>query len=259
MDIVVQALAAFARSDQADQRMAKNDSAAQNVRTIRGVGSPAGPTSRSIDVRDAALTLFADRGYHATSMRDIAAELKLQAPSLYNHVTAKQEILRDIMADTMHALMKNVRGVLATTDDPYDQLRRAAETHVRYHARHHREVRVGNHEIAALEEPHRTAITGLRREYSRLFVRLIERGVEAGAFATRSPLLASYAILQMGIGVSMWFRPGGSLSEDDVVFEYGNIALDVVGAKRSPAKAKAPPTAKKTAAPAKRATKKKRA
>ena len=250
----VQALAVIPRSDQADQRMAKNDSAARNVRTIRGVGAPTGPSSRSLSVRDAALTLFADRGYHATSMRDIAAELKLQAPSLYNHVTAKQEILRDIMAETMIALMKNVRGVLSTTEDPYDQLRRAAETHVRYHARHHREVRVGNHEIAALEEPHRTTITGLRREYSRLFLRVIERGVEAGVFATRSPLLASYAILQMGIGVSMWFRPGGSLSEDDVVFEYGNIALGVVGAKRGASSSAAK---KKKAAPARPPAKKK--
>jgi len=239
--------------------MAKNDSAAQNVRTIRGVGPSTGPSSRSLSVRDAALTLFADRGYHATSMRDIAAELKLQAPSLYNHVTAKQEILRDIMAETMLALMKNVRGVLATTDDPYDQLRRAAETHVRYHARHHREVRVGNHEIAALEEPHRSTITGLRREYSRLFVRVIERGVEAGVFTTRSPLLASYAILQMGIGVSMWFRPGGSLSEDDVVFEYGNIALGVAGATRATAAATKRKTKTKKKPPPPKSPAKKRA
>lgn len=216
--------------------MPKNHKAAATARPPRApaAAGAAGVTSRSADVRDAALTLFAERGYHATSMRDIAAALKLQAPSLYNHVTAKQEILRDVMADTMHALMKSVRGALATTEDTVDQLRRAAETHVRYHARHHREVRVGNHEIAALEEPHRSTISGLRREYSRLFVRLVERGIEEGVFTARSPLLASYAILQMGIGVSMWFRPGGSLSEDDVVFEYGNIALGVVGAKRPP-------------------------
>jgi AcrR family transcriptional regulator len=188
-------------------------------------------SSRSIDVRDAALTLFADRGYHATSMKDIAAAVQLQAPSLYNHVSAKQEILRDIMAQTMTELLRTAKSALASTDDPVTQLRRAAEAHVRYHARHRREVRVGNHEIAALEEPHRRVIVGLRREYSNLFVALIARGVARGVFSTRSPLLAAYAILQMGIGVSMWFHPDGALSEDDVVYQYGDIALGVVGGR----------------------------
>jgi AcrR family transcriptional regulator len=206
--------------------MPKNESSARAIKPL---------SARSIDVRDAALTLFAERGYHATSMKDIAAALQMQAPSLYNHVSAKQEILRDVMADTMSDLAKTVRSAIASTDDTVEQLRRAAEAHVRYHARHPREVRVGNHEIAALEEPHRSVISGLRRDYSRMFVGLIERGVEEGVFETRSPRLAAYAILQMGIGVSMWYRPGGELSEDDIVFQYGDIALGVVGCRTASA------------------------
>ena len=185
-------------------------------------------TLRSIDVREAALTLFAERGYHATSMKDIAAALNLQAPSLYNHVTAKQEILRDVMLESMGDVTRLVRGAVASSNDVAVQLRRAAEAHVRWHARNLREVRVGNHEIPALEQPHRDAVRAIRGEYSKMFVDLIRRGVDEGRFGTRSPLLAAYAILQMGIGVSMWYQPGGSLSEDDIVFQYGDIALGVV-------------------------------
>lgn len=214
--------------------MSKNEGAAQIVRTL---------SARSIDVRDAALTLFAERGYHGTSMQDIAAALQLRAPSLYNHVSSKQEILRDVMVETMNALTKVVRSAIAGTDDTVEQLRRAAEAHVRYHARHPREVRVGNHELAALDQPHRGSVTSLRHDYSRMFVALIERGVEEGVFDTRSPLLATYAILQMGIGVSMWYRPGGELSEDDIVFQYGDIALRIVGGSSSRT-ANSAPTAK---------------
>lgn len=199
------------------------------VRAIRAPGARS-PSARSIDVRDAVLTLFAERGYHGTSMKDIAAALQLRAPSLYNHVSAKQEILRDVMVDTMNALMKVVRGAMSGTDDTVMQLRRAVEAHVRYHARHPREVRIGNHEIPALEQPHRSAVSKLRHEYSRTFVSLIQRGVDEGVFDTRSPLLAAYAILQMGIGVSMWYRPDGDLSEDDIVYQYGDMALRLVGA-----------------------------
>ena len=209
--------------------MAKRESSAGAVRPI---------TARSADVRDAALTLFAERGYHATSMRDIAAALNLQAPSLYNHVSAKQELLAEVMVETMEVLTKHAVSAVATTDDIAQQLRRATEAHVRYHARHRREVRVGNHEIAALEEPHHAHVVKLRHDYSELFVDLIERGVKAGVFETRSPMLAAYAILQMGIGVSMWYKPGGSLSEDDVVFQYGDIALGVAQSQPAAAKKK---------------------
>ena len=226
--------------------MSKNDSAARAVRTR---------SERCIDVHDAALTLFADRGFHGTSMKDIAAALHLRAPSLYNHVSAKQEILRDVMVETMNDLLKVVRSSMAGTDDTVQMLRRGAEAHVRYHARHPREVRIGNHEIPALEEPHRSAISNLRREYSRMFVALIERGVEEGVFSARSPLLSAYAILQMGIGVSMWYRPDGPLSEDEIVFQYGDMALRLVGASTDGGRGAASDDTKK---PAKRASRSKR-
>lgn len=195
------------------------------------------PSARSVDVREAALTLFAERGYHGTSMKDIAAALQLRAPSLYNHVSAKQEILRDVMVDTMNNLLKVVRSAISGTEDTVLQLRRAAEAHVRFHARHKREVRIGNYEIPALEQPHRGAVTKLRREYSRMFVGLIEKGVEEGVFDTRSPLLAAYGILQMGIGVSMWYSPDGPMSEDEIVFQYGDMALRLVGVNDAEPKA----------------------
>ena len=61
-------------------------------------------SGRAGDIRDVALTLFAERGYLGTSMRDIASELGLRAPSLYNHLDSKQELLRDIMLRTMKDL-----------------------------------------------------------------------------------------------------------------------------------------------------------
>lgn len=192
------------------------------------------------DVRDAALTLFAARGYHGTSMRDIAASLDLQAASLYNHISTKQEILRDVMAATMTSLLSVARSAIAGTRDPVEQLRRATEAHVRFHARHPREVRVGNYEIPALDEPLRSTITGLRRAYSALFVELIERGVERGVFSAHSPRLAAYAILQMGIGVAMWYRADGPMSEDEIVFEYGQLGLAVAGVRSAPGTARRP-------------------
>jgi AcrR family transcriptional regulator len=195
---------------------------------------------RTLDIRDAALTLFAERGYQGTSMKDIATALGMRAPSLYNHLESKQELLREVMLATMETLLDDHHAAVATTSDVAEQLRRAMEAHLRYHARYPREVRVGNAEIASLEEPFRTRVRELRREYAKEWQALIERGVECGRFETPSPQLAAYAMLEMGIGVSLWFRENGRLSESQVAYYYGDMALRLVGLAPAPVLAPTP-------------------
>src|SRR5262245_6526917 len=82
-------------------------------------------TGRLDDIVDAALTLFAEQGYLGTSMKDIAAALGLRAPSLYNHVDSKQDLLREIMYRSANELLSSHRAAVATTGDVVEQLRRA--------------------------------------------------------------------------------------------------------------------------------------
>lgn len=190
--------------------------------------SPTEPGARPRAIRAAAIALFAERGYHGTGMKDIAAALGIHAPTLYNHVDSKQTLLREIMCGTMETLLSEHEAVLATTRDPVDQLRRAMEAHVRYHARHPREAGIGNREIASLDEPARSEVVELRRRYAHSWQQIVERGVEQGRFETISPQLATYAMLEMGIGVSLWYRDDGPLSESHVVYAYGDMALRLV-------------------------------
>ena len=194
-----------------------------------------GPAGRAGDIRDVALTLFAERGYHGTSMRDIAGELGLRAPSLYNHLESKQELLRGIMLRTMEDLLADHRAAVATTGDVSEQLRRAMEAHVRYHARHPREVRIGNAEIWNLEQPVQDLVRTLRRDYSQAWHEIIVRGIDEGRFQTPSAQLATYAMLEMGIGISLWYHEGGRLSESELAYYYGDMALRLVQPQRSAA------------------------
>lgn len=173
----------------------------------------------------AAKSLFAQRGYHGTGMNDIASALGIKAPSLYNHIDSKQAILREIMLTTMTTLLAGQQAAAASTTKPAEQLRRSMETHVRYHARHPEETRIGNTEIASLEQPHRRQLRRARRQYTAAWEEIVERGVELGIFETRSVQLSVYAMLEMGIGVALWFREDGPLSEDEVAYTYGDMAL----------------------------------
>jgi AcrR family transcriptional regulator len=187
--------------------------------------------SRSDEIRSAALTLFTRLGYEATTMADIGAEVGIRGPSLYKHVTSKQDLLVQIMTSTMKDLLAGCRAAVATTGDPVERLRRATEAHVRYHARHRLEAFVGNREIRSLVQPHRGLVLALRGEYESSFRNLVNAGVEAGCFHVASARLASYAILDLGMGVSAWFRDDGELAEDTVVWQYSEFALRIVGAE----------------------------
>src|ERR671919_224807 len=95
-------------------------------------GEATGQLTRAEAIRDAALSLFAERGFRATTMKDIARAVGIRAPSLYSHVRSKDALLTEIMVTTMDDLIQGFHRAVATTPNPVEQLRRATEAHVRY-------------------------------------------------------------------------------------------------------------------------------
>ncbi|MEV6235557.1 TetR/AcrR family transcriptional regulator [Lentzea sp. NPDC051838] len=187
------------------------------------------PGDRAAAIRVAALRLFATQGYRATTMADIGAAVGIRGPSIYKHVSGKQVLLAEIMLGTMDALIATHAEAAGSAADVRDQLRRAVEAHVRYHARHQLEAFVGNREIANLDQPDRDRVLRRRGTYERSFRKLIERGATEGVFDVRSARLASYSILDMGMGVANWFHDGGEFSVEQLAYQYGDLALRLVG------------------------------
>jgi hypothetical protein len=100
---------------------------------------------------------------------------------------------------------------------------------VRYHGAHPREAHIGNRELASLRQPEQSVVRELRRQYARGWQVLIQSGVDAGIFRTLSVQLSAYALLEMGIGVSQWYKESGPMTLDDIAFHYGEMALRQVG------------------------------
>lgn len=182
-------------------------------------------TARMLDVQEAALSLFVERGYHGTTMKDIGQQMGIRAPSLYNHVGSKQEILRAIMLETEEQLLAEFRDATQGVDDVVAALRRAVEVFVEHHARNRREALVGNREVASLEEPARSRLIQLRRDHERAIRTLIEKGCAEGRLTVDHPHLASFAMLETGVSVARWFHPEGPLTAEEVARSYGEMAV----------------------------------
>jgi AcrR family transcriptional regulator len=186
-------------------------------------------TGRWLDVQEAALSLFSERGYHGTTMKHVAGLLGVQAPSLYNHVVSKQEILQRIMTTGMRRLMSYQDEALQSSSEPVEQLRAMTEAHVLMHIRHRRSAMVGDREINNLEEPTQREVRAQRDAYERRFRAVIQEGLDQDTFTVDSVKLASFAIIEMATSVTVWFSEDGPLSPDEVAREYGEMALRIVG------------------------------
>jgi AcrR family transcriptional regulator len=195
---------------------------------VSGVRSA--PT-RIAELREAALTLFCERGYRATTMEDIADVVGMRGPSLYKHVEGKSGLLADVIDGAMTRLLGDYRRAVAGTRTAAERLRCGTEAVVRFHAVHPREAVVGNRELANLPSASRMAVIAQRDELERAFLTTVRTGAGDGSFVVDDPVLSTYAILEMSVGVAGWFREDGRFSADQVARHYGRIALRTVGAR----------------------------
>jgi AcrR family transcriptional regulator len=204
-----------------------------NART----GPPAGRTRRTArppnqlsDVREAALALFAERGYRSTGVRDIADALGIGPTSVYSHVRSKAELLRDIVLTTLDSVLAAQSDAIASTSDVVEQLRRTAESQVRYFTRFPRESIVTTRDFAWADEADLAGILQRRNDYRHRIEEMLERGERDGKFLVESSKMGAFAIIEMCEAVPTWFRADGELSEERVAYLYGEYAVRIAGA-----------------------------
>lgn len=192
------------------------------------------PTVTRDAVHDCALTLFAERGYHGTSLRDIAELLNIRTPSLYNHMASKNELLQAIVLDTLTAVISSTDQALADTssDSPAAQVGAYVTAYARYHATHQRASLVVNQDTTHLDEPALSKAQGMRRQHELGFRKILESGRENGEFQFESAKLVSFTIREMSVSLARWFKASGDLTADEVATQYGDLALRMVGAPR---------------------------
>jgi len=177
------------------------------------------PSRKGIILQEAA-RLFREKGYRASTLRELARRSGVKGGSIYYHFTSKQEILYRIMDETMGNLLLGLEQETRDERDPVRRLNRAIAFHIRYHLENQDETHVADTELINLEDDHHRRIVRRRADYEQAFSGIIREGTRAGVMEVGNVKLASIAILQMCTGVPYWFNEGGPLSVDEVVNRY---------------------------------------
>jgi AcrR family transcriptional regulator len=191
-------------------------------------------TARRRAIEDAASALFRERGYAATSVRDIARAVDIQGASLYAHVTSKQDVLWSIVDRTASRFEAAADEARDTAADPRARLAALVRGHMAVLLDDLERASVFIHEWRALEGDRRDRIGGRRDAYERQFREAIADGRQAGVFAPVDPAVAAAFILTALNGIVVWYRRDGLLDRGDIVDAYTALALRSVGANGAP-------------------------
>ncbi|MGB6113595.1 MAG: TetR/AcrR family transcriptional regulator [Comamonas sp.] len=210
----------------------------------RGVVSPWGAPSAREQQREAkrnavlttAARMFNERGFHATSLDDIAASLNVTKPTLYYYVKNKDEILLACVNKGLRMTLDGIEASRQAGGNALDQLRACMQVYAEIVVQPFGMclIRVGDEEVP---EPSRTELRRMKSEIDLAFRRLVARGVEEGSIAPCDPKIMAFVIAGALSWIGRWYQPEGSYSAQQVIEQclaalLGGVLTRASGPKR---------------------------
>ena len=170
-----------------------------------------------------AARVFAERGFHSSSMRDLAAASGMSLAGMYYYVKGKDDLLFLIQERCFARVLAGAEGVLAQTTDPVERLHAFIRHHVTFFAAHLPETKVLTHEARALRGELRRRVDTIKRRYVDLLVGLLK-----DAAPDEPPLerrVAAYLLFGMMNWMYTWYDPAGALDPDRLASLIARIFL----------------------------------
>lgn len=177
-----------------------------------------------------ALRLFAEQGYGASSIRDIANRVGMKNASLYFHYPSKAHVLAELIRIGHDEHFRRMRdALLEAAPDIHSQLTAIIRAHVCAHAEYPMLAVVSNAEMHALPAEFAAPILDVRRQSETLLLDVIQRGVNLGVFKVPDVQLAMTAIGAMGLRVAHWYTPDNGKTPEQIADVYALFASRLLG------------------------------
>lgn len=178
------------------------------------------------DIIKAAVDLFNENSYHATSMQDIAHAIKIKKPSLYHHFDSKEAILLAILEIGMDELINSLQAVVQSNGGCEEKLRSAIHIHAGLIANNPNSAGVFLREDRGLGDKYIAQYVEKRDQFEHLFRVIVQQGVEEGIFRDTDVTITVQALLGMVNWMTRWYRPSGRLSAKEIADIFANLVLN---------------------------------
>ena len=164
-----------------------------------------------------AAALFSKKGYSATSLREIAALLRIQKASLYYHIAGKEDLLFEICSASLRQIRRDVEAAIQQVEDPLERTRALVKAHIESMLRDQEQHTVTLSEMRALSEERLAQVISLRDAYEDLVRSVLEHAQGAGVLRQDIPVkYLSLHLLGMINRVEVWYRPEGPLTPTQI-------------------------------------------
>jgi TetR/AcrR family transcriptional regulator, cholesterol catabolism regulator len=166
-----------------------------------------------------AARIFAEKGYHSTTMRDISRETSVSLAGLYHYCRSKEELLFLIQDNCFGRVLERLLERLEETTEPVEKLRLVIENHLSFFAANMAEMKVLSHEADSLAGEMHEHVSGKKQQYTQLVRRILSEVQQARASggALIDLTVATYALFGMMNWIYNWYDPGGKLSVNELV------------------------------------------
>ena len=168
-----------------------------------------------------AARVFAERGYHETSMRDLAKATGVSLSGLYYYVKSKEEMLFLIQERNFRAVLESLREAVDGASNPVDKLSRFVENHLDYFVQHMAEMKVMSHEAGALTGDYLVQVNAIKRDYTRILMDILAELESAHGPAHVNRRIATYSLFGMMNWIYNWYNPLGD-------FDVGILSQSMV-------------------------------
>ncbi len=175
---------------------------------------------------DTAADLFWNKGYAATTTREIATAVGIQQASLYHHMASKEDLVYKICLSSLEQFLADVPAAVGVAACPLDQIRALIRAHLATLLRHQKRIVTLLTELRSLSVPHRKEALALRDKYEHFVRSTIENAQTAGLI--RSDVPAKYlglALMSVLNHAALWFRKDQALLEDQLAGLFTNVFL----------------------------------
>jgi TetR/AcrR family transcriptional regulator, cholesterol catabolism regulator len=187
------------------------------------IASTTGATREGI--LEVAIELFAEIGYHATSVAEIGVRTDLQPGALYYHIKSKEGLLWEILRRYTEEALAGALRVVAGDDAPSAKLEQLIDVHVAIIVEHQREVLIQMRDADALNEDHSQQLLALRQQVQDCWERVLEDGHRSGEFSHANRIVAN-GLLGMLNSISQWYRSGHGYGADDIATDFKSLVMN---------------------------------